>query len=283
MFLLLILPILVSGYSAFITNPYHYYRLHRYEGQLLYLESARIGFMCTLASFLSIISLNAFVPPYIQLYNYQININLFEFVKSLLNSLTVDSEQLTWVILTTLGSLLVSKIYVSFVKFILSLRAFDILDAFSIRRIKISLKRKKWFSREDESGLTYKERTKIILMASVLKDSPLDHLFLKSYVIDGFYLMLTMEDRKVYIGRVISLGEPNESSGMDQEITITPYISGFRNEDNLSLKLTTKYTDVSDDVSLVLRQDKIISATYFSESIYEEFLLNQRKNLIVSP
>lgn len=237
--------------------------------------------MCTLASFLVIISLNAFVPPYIQLCNYSININVFEFVKSLLDTLTENSEQLTWVILTTLGSLLVSKIYVSLVKFKLSLRAFDILDAFSIRRIKISFKRKKWSSREDKSDLTYKERTKIILMASVLKDSPLDHLFLKSYVIDGFYLMLTMEDRKVYIGRVISLGEPNESSGMDQEITITPYISGFRNEDNLSLKLTTKYTDVSNDVSLVLRQDKIISATYFSESIYEEFQLNQRKNLIV--
>ena len=90
-----------------------------------------------------------------------------------------------------------------------------------------------------------------------------------------------MDDRKVYIGRVISLGEPNEIDGMDQEITITPYASGYRDKDTLNLVLTTKYNEISEDVALVLRQDKIISATHFSEAIYAEFQQKQKPNLVL--
>lgn len=167
-------------------------------------------------------------------------------------------------------------LYVKYSQLSLSLKAFDLLDALSCRRVKLSFKRKRWIRRNDQSGLTYKQKAKIILVASVLKDSPIDALFLKSYVMDGFYLMLTMEDRKVYVGRVIGLGEPNETEGMDQEIVITPYASGYRDEATLSLKLTGKYTEVTEDVSLVLRQDKIISATQFSEALYDEFLSKER-------
>jgi hypothetical protein len=63
---------------------------------------------------------------------------------------------------------------------------------------------------------------------------------------------------------------------MDQEIVITPYASGYRDEATLSLKLTVKYTEVTENVSLVLRQDKIISATQFSEALYDEFLSKER-------
>jgi len=276
MFLLLVLAILVSGYSAFTESPYHYYRLHRYEGQLLYLESAKLGFLCTLVSAAFTVLLNSFVPPSIKLLTFEIQLDIYSFINSLIKEIYHDSDSLTWVSIITVGSLAVSKLYVLFAKIGLLIRAFDVIDALSWRRIKVSLKRRKWVSRQDESHLTYKERAKIILMASVLKDSPIDALFLKSYVEDGFFIMLTMEDRKVYIGRVISLGEPNETEGMDQEIAITPYASGYREKDSLNLVLTTKYKDISEDVSLVLRQDKIISATHFSESVYEEFEHNQR-------
>jgi hypothetical protein len=69
---------------------------------------------------------------------------------------------------------------------------------------------------------------------------------------------------------------------MDQEITITPYASGYRDKDSLNLLLTTKYNEVSADVSLILRQENIISATHFSEAIYEEFQQKQNPNLILS-
>jgi hypothetical protein len=270
-FVLLILPILVSGYSAFTQNPYHYYRLHRYEGQLLYLESVRLGLGCTLVSATCTTLLNSFAPSAIQFFDFEIPLDIYGGINSLLKEIHNDSDSLTWILIITVGSLITSKLYVISAKIGLFLRAFDVTDALSMRRIKVSIKRRKWLSRQDKSLLSYNEKAKIILMASVLKDSPIDALFLKSYVIDGFYVMLTMDDRKVYIGRVISLGEPNETEGMDQEITITPYASGYRDKDSLHLVLTTKYNEISEDVSLVLRQDKIISATHFSESIYEEF------------
>lgn len=37
---LLLIPILVSGHIMIGLNPYHYFRLHRHDGQLLYLKVA---------------------------------------------------------------------------------------------------------------------------------------------------------------------------------------------------------------------------------------------------
>jgi hypothetical protein len=78
MFLLLILPVLVSGYIAFTQNPYHYYRLHRYEGQILYLESAKLCFFCTLASSNIVVILDKYFPPSLKLFGFDIPLNLFQ-------------------------------------------------------------------------------------------------------------------------------------------------------------------------------------------------------------
>lgn len=40
---LLLIPILVSGYILVVANLYHYYQLHRYDGQLLYIKVAAHG------------------------------------------------------------------------------------------------------------------------------------------------------------------------------------------------------------------------------------------------
>ena len=41
--LLIIVPLLVSGYMVCIRHPFFYVRLHRFQGQLLYLQVARMG------------------------------------------------------------------------------------------------------------------------------------------------------------------------------------------------------------------------------------------------
>jgi len=278
MFLLLILPILISGYIVFTKHPYNFYRLHRYDGQLLYLESAKYGFMCTVSSGLIVLLLNKYAPQEIELFSTVLNVDLYNFVHSLILPIAHgDAQKLSWIVLITLGSISISYIYALWGSVRLSLKVIDIIDLLSKRRITLSFKRRKWLRREDESSLSLKERAKIVLMSSILKDSPMDALFYKSYLVDGFYLMITMDDRKVYIGRVISLGEPNESEGMDQEITITPYASGYRDKNTLGVTLTTKYNEVSSDVSLTIRQDKIILATHFSEDIYDEFQRNLKR------
>lgn len=46
MLFLLIFPVLVAGFVACQIHPVHSYRLHRYEGQYLYLKSAELGPKC---------------------------------------------------------------------------------------------------------------------------------------------------------------------------------------------------------------------------------------------
>lgn len=48
--LLIIVPLLVSGYLVCILHPFYFYRLHRFEGQLLYLQVARLGMSCLVAA-----------------------------------------------------------------------------------------------------------------------------------------------------------------------------------------------------------------------------------------
>jgi len=266
---LLLLPVLISGYVVFTTHPYHFYRLHRYDGQLLYLESAKFGFYCTLVSCVLILILNGYMPPYL----FGVSIDIYSYVHHLMKKVVHDSaSSLTWILLISLLSLVVAWAYVTLAKIKLYLKVVDVGDYVSMRRIRLSLLRKRLLPRTDKSKLTKKSRARILLMGSILRDSPMESLFFRSYIEDGFYLMLTMDDRKVYIGRVISLGEPNENKGMDQDISITPYASGYRDKDNLGVTLTTKYSDVSLDISLTLRQDKIVGATHFSPEIYDEFL-----------
>lgn len=52
MFALLIIPLLASG-QIIISSPYRiktYFRLHRYDGQLLYMKVATYGVWCLIAS-----------------------------------------------------------------------------------------------------------------------------------------------------------------------------------------------------------------------------------------
>lgn len=280
MFLLLILPILISGYIVFTSHPYHFYRLHRYEGQLLYLGSAKIGLFCTICSIFAVMLLNQYMPAEVKVIGFSINIDVHSYLKELLAGFDKSrSADLAWVLIITCSSLLSAHIYTVLAKLKLYLRCIN-LPTFSqlTRYIRFRyrwacnfLKYKKAKKIRRAPRLSVSERSKVLLMASILNDSPLDDLFLKSYIQDGFYLMMTMEDRKVYIGRVTSLGEPNESEGLDQEITITPFASGYRNDDNLKVTLTTKYDEVDSDISITIRQDKIISATRFTEEVFRNF------------
>ena len=77
-------------------------------------------------------------------------------------------------------------------------------------------------------------------------------------------LMLSLEDRKVYVGKVISMGEPNELEGPDQEVTLLPLMSGYRRSSDLSVVFNTQYKDTEDVILVTIRQDSIISATKLS-------------------
>jgi hypothetical protein len=77
-----------------------------------------------------------------------------------------------------------------------------------------------------------------------------------------------MSDRKVYVGTVVSMGEPTETSGMDQDILIIPVLSGWRDKDTLKVCFSTFYADANKDLILTLRQEEIVSATEFDFDSY---------------
>ena len=122
---------------------------------------------------------------------------------------------------------------------------------------------------------------KVFVIGELLEDSPLDNLLFQLSLDKDKHAMLTMDDRKVYVGKVISLGEPSETSGMDQDISIMPLMSGYRDKDTLKVTFSTHYEDVDSDIYLSLRQDAIVSATEFDFDAYQKWnppAASSRKN-----
>lgn len=235
-----LISIIANGFIILRFSPSQFYKLHRYEGQLLYIKVVCLGLVAPSASFL--------FDSYFGVINY--------FHKWFpRNGIAVFSETEHW------------QEY--FIFFLLS-GVFSILYCV-LRRLWLSL-RARWLLRGIKNRPSYRELANILLMNSILNDSPLDKLLFLSYV-QNIFLLITMSDRKVYVGRVISLGEPNEKQGLDQEISIIPIFSGYRDKDTLSLTLTNYYADKDDakDSYLILKQDNIISACEFVESLYEKF------------
>ena len=219
---------------------------------MLYLKSASYGLICTLTSLLAVSYYINRIPEYIEICTIKIFINPYKPLKKILASSDFENNSLPFFIMVTIFAFVVAHLWCFIAK-------------------HIALRRAKKF----ESNLPDSERYKIMLMSTILQDSPLDELFFKSYR-DDLYLLLSMDDRKIYIGRVLNLGEPTESEGMDQEIVIIPVGSGYRDKDTLDVEITTDY-DSKHNITLTLRQDKVISATIFDEEVFDDFM--RRKSL----
>ncbi|WP_028672661.1 hypothetical protein [Saccharospirillum impatiens] len=247
MLLFLIFPVLVAGFFACHIHPIHSYKLHRYEGQYLYLKSAELGIKCFAIALPTAIVAHYWVPDSISFHYFSINLYLSAQLTDAMNSMgaTDNSEaaKLAWF-------------------FILS--ALTFLAAFVTKAWgHISLYRR--------FGTWSSKITKLYVIGEILSDSPLDDLLFKLSLHKDKYAMLTMRDRKVYVGKVIDLGEPTETNGMDQDISIMPLMSGYRDTDTLKVEFQTFYDEIESDIYLSLRQDAIISATEFNFEAYRKW------------
>lgn len=97
----------------------------------------------------------------------------------------------------------------------------------------------------------------------------MDKLFFESWL-HSKPIMLSLDSRKIYVGIVTSLGELNESNGMDQDIAIVPLMSGYREENTLKIKFVTYYKTIDTDLNTVIRQDLIQTATQFDFNAYNK-------------
>lgn len=240
--LLLIIPILTAGFLTCNYNPKYSYRLHRFEGQHLYLKAASLGLKSFLIALLLVLLINNYFPPRVG----EVSIDLHTYVWFLFREFDIPSEaanQYSWLFILSIAVHLIAAIACIWQK---------------IWRLVVS----KFLGID----------SKFILMYEILKDSPLDAELFRSYAYQK-PVLISLSTRKVYVGVAISLGEPNENEGMDQEISIVPIMSGYRDNNNLNVIFDTDYKTVStdDDLKVTIRQELIDSVSRFNFDVYESF------------
>ena len=242
MYALLILPILVSGFIICSINPYYKYRLYRYGGQYLYLQVITLGIISFIASLLILFLLRTIMPQNISIFTIQ-----FEFspitlcVKELSKSQSVSLSKtlpFVWSFFISLFSIIFAYIWSKCMQFYYN---------FGTRSLE--------------------------LMEDILSDSPLDALLFEAFI-DATPVLLSLESKKVYVGIVNNLGEANENESPNQEISIIPILSGYR-DDSYQIVQFTNYYDSTfykniDNFSVIIPQNQIITASKFDFDIYQE-------------
>lgn len=252
MLLLLILPLLISGYYVQQWNYKHYYQLHKYTGQLLYLKSAALGAICLGFSFIIISCIHLLQSIKI------LNFDLLGFLTYFLtNNLNINRSSLPFIILLTFFSFVVAAIW-SFGE--------NLINVF-YRVVNFD---KAQFKGKEGVLPTFSDKWNICKFGYILdlkdelfSENPLDDLLMKSYR-NHEDIMLYMKDRKVYVGFVAILSEPNESDSLGQKIAIFPLKSGYQDKDNLTVTITTEYK-AEHVFYIILRREEIVSATRYIE------------------
>lgn len=268
---LLLLPLLVSGFLVCLRHRGIYYRLHRYEGQLLYLQVARYGLNCLFVSFavVGVFSLlvshdwkggclwcaHFCIPPFSTdfLAGLSPKLEAIGMAKG-----EVKGEAAAFVMLVAIGAMLLPVPWT----WLLMVRLKKKIRHRLVRMQK-RYAAENFDARADEIVSTY------LLRESVAHSPRLKTLY-EAFAMQQ-PVMLSMEDRKVYVGHVLSLGAPTEVATIDQELHLVPIISGYRDKDRLEVVYTTDYAGLAVECPLYLKQENILSVTLYSEPVKVKF------------
>ena len=244
--LLIVLPLLVSGYLVCIKHPFFYLRLHRFQGQLLYLQVARLGIVCLIAATLVSAALLAMSKQKVSILGYDIATDYSKYLGSLLVQFDVANEKncVLWVFMMQAG-----------------------LTALAIPFFWAKLythTKKKMLALETDAQFHAQ------LSLGLLEGTPFRMLLAESIAQCAPYLF-SMNDRKVYVGIVLIVGTPTESEGIDHALTLIPLLSGYRDKDTLEVTLNTQYTETNLPQPILLIQENIVSATRFDFDTWRTF------------
>ncbi|WP_454843218.1 hypothetical protein [Rahnella aceris] len=256
MFAILIIPLLVSGYIVITTNPYHFYRLHRYDGQLLYMKAAKYGVWCFVWSVALASAIKFYFPQAHVVTAISSSLNLGE------NSY---QKRITgWLILLSITSILVAWGWGILLKNLTIWRS-QLIYKFCFKRD---------ITNDESEGLV-----KLRILQDLVTEASMDHLFFDS-LIDREALLISLSNRKVYVGIVNGLGEPNEKDGPNKEVSILPIMSGYRDKDTLSVFFTNDYDDTDDfNMSVIIPVSEISQISWFTLEIHKK--VNNNCNISV--
>lgn len=248
MFALLIIPLLVSG-QILVSSPHRintYYRLHRYDGQLLYMKVASYGICCLIISLFSAFVMKWAIPNFTLASWLSLKIDASEHAKE--NRLT------SWLILLSLSMVFVSYAWVQLARFRIYLAALTLSK----------------FSKEPSEIAYFKQVIKLSAIESLLSDGSLGQLFFDSAIADR-PVLVSLKSRKLYVGTVNMISEPNEKQGPNLEISINPIMSGYRDKDNLRVLFSNDYSNLSDkDTSVIFPLSEVSQASWFDMDTHEK-------------
>lgn len=253
MFALLILPILVSGFIIISINPFYRIKLYRYNGQLLYLKVAYIGVVCFIIVSMVSFFLKDFIFDFTLFsYHFYFDPSLVTHISKKLtllqNEIKVKSDIIvsSWLLALSFLTILISIIYSYVVKaYVYALRALS-------------------------RSIYNNDTVSIVLLGRVLKDSPIDNIFYESLIYQK-HILVSLSNRKVYIGIINKLEEPSESEEPNQEISLVPAISGYRDKDTLKVVLQNEYSNLpmDSDSSIIIKVDEIETVSWFNHTVYD--------------
>ena len=239
----LAIPLLVCGLIWIKTDPREHFRISTYQGWLVYLHAAKLGFVLFVAIYILFeiifgsvldhflraifsVSFDEKVTP--------VNITYHFLSESLPGSLAQREDAPPALHLLSLSFIFV------FFTYVLSISTKGAHKRFNYKRYYL---RKYW-----------------------KENNPFDHFLLES-VEKEKPILITLEDRKCYAGFVWRIQEPNEESTGHQEVALAPFLSGYRDKDSLMLLFLNSYKK-ENNCKFIFPKDKVVSVSWFDLEVY---------------
>jgi len=266
LYALLLVPILVSGYIMVIANLYHFYQLHKYDGQLLYLKVAAFGSFSVMFVVLSAALIKYHFPDFHVIDDVAKTFRIKKIVD--------DNKAGVWLILISFLSVFASLVWVSLVW---------------LKNLFLG------FMYEKNTHEKVSHAVKLRVLRKTVSAGSLDMMLLDAIESDPKQsVLITLQSRKVYVGIVNGILEPTEDEGANSSLSIFPIMSGYRNKNDLSVDFTNVYpgkittdsaatTNSLKVVQLTGQMDIIFSAEEISHISWFDFDIYEQVNNSLKP
>ncbi|QJP21179.1 hypothetical protein HKK60_17070 [Stenotrophomonas maltophilia] len=256
--LLLILPLLVSGYIFCNRSPLIRYRLPQYDGQLLYFFVAYQGIVCFTSALVCVTVVSA-------IFSHDWG-GLFCEADSCLCPSWFTTDYLDG------GGRALAAINASWsgkgqlYTFFLLVSALTMLMPFI--RSRYGLYKYKKAKESEVGGVVGETAISVFLLKEALAHLPLTQALFSASVDSAPILVLT-DDRRVYVGLVSTVGTPTEATSVDEDFGLWPLMSGYCDKDSLEMVLDADYPDFDRKSSpqIFMRQKDVVSVTPLSAGL----------------
>ncbi len=244
MLVLLLIPILVSGYIMISANPYHYYRLHRHDGQLLYLKAIALGLGCVISAL--------FLDCLLKLFFAE-----DELIKHVTEKINISGDikkdiVYVWFVFISLLTLILAFVWV----FIIFLKN-SLLGFCYGHKYKTSLL----------------SARKLRVLKETFNEGSFDALLFNAMERkDKRPVLINLDSGKIYVGLINAIGEPTENEGPNSDISILPIMSGYRDKNTQQIKFTNIYpldtSNRSHSMSVIIDANEVTHISWFDIEKY---------------